>query len=99
MRNLVLTSLAVGALGLAALPATTLGANALPAAGIAATPLPLASSQPEVTLVSGGCGPFRHRGFNGFCYPGGGFARGPYGFHRGYGYRRFRDDRFGYRRF
>ena len=95
MRNLVLTTLAAGALGAMALPATTLTASALPAAA----PLPLASSQPEATLVSGGCGPFRHRGFNGFCYPGGGFARGPYGFHRGYGYHRFGDDRFGYRRF
>ena len=71
-------------------------ASAMPADGIAAAPLPLASGgQPEVTLVSGGCGPFRHRGFNGFCYPGGGFYGGygggfyrP-GFYRGgYGYRR-----------
>ena len=92
MRNLVLTSLVAGALGLIALPVTTLSASALPADGIAATPLPLASDQPEATLVSGGCGPFRHRGFNGFCYPNGGFVRGP--FVRGYGYHRY--GRYGY---
>ncbi len=92
MRNLVLTTLVAGALGLVALPATTLTADALPADGIVASPLPLASSQPEATLVSGGCGPFRHRGFNGFCYPNGGFVGRPY--FRGYGYRRY-----GYRRF
>ena len=87
MRTFALTTFAAGVLGLMALP--TVSASALPAA----TPLPLASAeQPEVTLVSGGCGPFRHRGFNGFCYPGGGgvFVGG----YRGYGYHRF-----GYRRF
>ncbi len=92
MRNMIMMTLAAGGLALAgAMPA-----DAMPAAG-ATAPLPLASaSQPEVTLVSGGCGPFRHRGFNGFCYPGGGFyGRGFYGggfyrpgFRRGYGYRR-----------
>ena len=97
MRNLVLTSLMAGALGLVALPVTTLSASALPADGIAATPLPLASDQPEATLVSGGCGPFRHRGFNGFCYPGAGFVRGP--FVRGYGYHRYGYGRYGDRRF
>ena len=98
MRNLVLTTLLTGVLGLAALPATTLTASALPGGGIAAAPLPLASDQPDVTLVSGGCGPFRHRGFNGFCYPGGGgFVRGP--FYRGYGYHRFGYRPFGYRRY
>ena len=89
MRTFALTTLAAGALGLA-----TLSANAFPAA----TPL-ISADQPVVTLVSGGCGPFRHRGFNGFCYPGGGFGggygfRGNYGYRRGYGYHRY-----GYRRF
>jgi hypothetical protein len=47
--------------------------------------------------ASGGCGPYRHRGVNGLCYPGGGWAPpvyvGGYGWHRhwgpgwGYGWR------------
>ena len=96
MRTFALTTLAAGVLGLAALPSVTVAANASPVA----TPLPLASAdQPEVTLVSGGCGPFRHRGFNGFCYPGGGFGGG-YGYRRfGYGSRRFGYRGYGYRRF
>ncbi len=90
MRTFALTTFAAGVLGLAALPALSVSASALPGASA----LPLASAeQPEATLVSGGCGPFRHRGFNGFCYPGGGFGGNGYGYRR-YGYRRF-----GYRRF
>jgi hypothetical protein len=45
--------------------------------------------------ASGGCGPYRHRGVNGLCYPGGGWAPGVvvgggYGWrwHHGYGWRR-----------
>ena len=90
MRNMIMMTLAAGGLALAgAVPASAMPADAI-------APLPLASAgQPEVTLVSGGCGPFRHRGFNGFCYPGGGgYYGGGYGgyyrpgFYRGYGYRR-----------
>lgn len=86
MRTMILTTMIAGTLALAAIPA-----DAAPAAP---QPLPLASAQPDVTLVSGGCGPFRHRGFNGFCYPGGGFVGGPvyrpYGYYRPYGFYRRR---------
>ncbi len=86
MRKALMMTLAASGLAFAgAVPA-----SAMPGAGVTATPLPLASAgEPEVTLVSGGCGPFRHRGFNGFCYPGGGYyGYGFYrpGFYRGYGY-------------
>ena len=43
--------------------------------------------------ASGGCGPYGHRGFNGLCYPGGGWGPGVYaggygwGWHRGWGWR------------
>ncbi len=41
------------------------------------------------TLVSGGCGPFGHRGYYGRCLPnGGGYRACPYGYHLGrYGQR------------
>ncbi len=91
MRNMILMTFAAGGLAFAgAIPA-----SAVPTGGLSAAPLPLVSAaQPEVTLVSGGCGPFRHRGINGFCYPGGGFYGGGFyrpGFRRGFyghGYRR-----------
>ena len=85
MRTTILTSIIAGTIALAAAPA-----SAAPVGG--AQPLPLASAQPDVTPVSGGCGPFRHRGFNGFCYPGGGFYGRPfyrpYGYYRPYGFYR-----------
>ena len=65
-----------GAMAISAAPA-----EALPA-GIQA--LPLASGQPEVTLVSGGCGPYRHRGPFGGCRPN--FVGPVYGYGRPYGY-------------
>ena len=54
---------------------------------------PAASVQagPEVTLVSGGCGPYRHRGPYGGCRPGGGgFIGRPFGYGgpRYFGHRR-----------
>ena len=56
-----------------------------------ATPLPMAQGAPEVTLVSGGCGPAFHRGPFGGCRPnfyGGGYGYGygrPWGWRGGYG--------------
>ena len=38
--------------------------------------------------ASGGCGPYRHRGFNGFCYPGGGGWAGRPAYFGGYGWHR-----------
>lgn len=67
MRTLVLTSVVAGALALGALPATIAPANALPANGLSAQPLPLASAEPSVTLVRGGCGIYHHRTFYGGC--------------------------------
>jgi hypothetical protein len=75
--------------------------KALVLAGLAASTLVLGSLSPA--SAEGGCGPFRHRGFNGFCYPnarpypvyGYGWHR-PYGYgwHRGYGWH----GPYGYRR-
>ena len=48
-------------------------------------------ANPQVVLVSGGCGPAFHRGPFGGCRPNVGFYGRPYGY--GYGYRRG----FGYR--
>jgi hypothetical protein len=64
-----------------------------PVAGVAAAP--------EITLVSGGCGPYRHRGPYGGCRPGGGgFFHPGFGYRHGYGpgpfHRRFHP--YGYRR-
>ncbi len=66
-------------------------------AGIAVAALSLTALTPAE--ASGGCGPYRHRGWDGFCRPGGqlGFAPHPvyfggYGWHRpwgpGYGWHR-----------
>lgn len=86
MRTMFLTSIVAGALSLGSLTAAP--ANALPGGSLGAAPL---AGSPDVTLVSGGCGPFAHRGFYGHCRPNGvyrtyGFYR-PYGFHR-YGWHR-----------
>ncbi len=83
MRSNLITALAAAALAASALPALSIEASAMPGA----QPLPLAGAAPDITLASGGCGPYRHRGGNGFCYPnGGGFYRGGYGYGRPYGY-------------
>lgn len=42
----------------------------------------------STTLISGGCGYYRHRGPYGGCRPGGGWRRGYYGY-RGYYRRRY----------
>ena len=74
-------------------------ASVLSLIGVTAEALPIqpvgaASTSPEVTLISGGCGPYGHRGYYGHCRPGGGFYGRPfyhgpfYGPHRFYGYRR-----------
>ena len=71
-------------------------------AGLAASALAVGAYSPAE--ASGGCGPFAHRGFYGYCrpngyggygygyrrpfFPGYGFHRG-YGWHHGYGYHRF----------
>lgn len=66
-------------------------------AGMTVAALSLAALTPAD--ASGGCGHYRHRGFNGLCYPGGGWAPGVvvggyswswrhgYGWHRGWGWR------------
>ena len=89
MRSIVKNALAAAVLAATALPVA--GANAMPAV----QPLPLAGdTAPAVTLTSGGCGPFRHRGFYGFCRPnfvGYGYGYGPrygFGWHR-FGWRRW----------
>ena len=78
MRAILAKSAAVAVLaGTAAISAAP--AQALP---VGVQPLPLASAgQPEVTLVSGGCGPYRHRG------PFGGCRLNVVGYRYGYGYR------------
>ncbi len=86
--------------GLAAGAAMLLG---LATAGAEALPLAPASdlsAAPAVTLVSGGCGPFSHRGPFGGCRPGGGYGRpGFYGHPGFYGRRCFiRPTPFGPRR-
>lgn len=43
-----------------------------------------ASVDAPVTLVSGGCGPYAHRGPYGGCRPGGGWGGRGWGFHRGW---------------
>ena len=102
MRSLVKTAVATIVLAVTALPIAA--ADATPTV----QPLPLAGgTAPEVTLTSGGCGPFRHRGFYGFCrpnfvgygYPGFYGYRRFYGYRGFYGYHRFGFRRFGYRRF
>ena len=98
MRTIVKTAVAASLLAAMFMPVAA--ADAMPAV----QPLPLASSTlPDVTLTSGGCGPFRHRGFYGFCRPnfgGYGFGYRRFGW-RGYGYgwHRFGYRRFGYRHF
>ena len=96
VRTILTTSAAAAAL------AGTLAMSAGPAEALPAgvQPLPLASAgQPEVTLVSGGCGFYRHRGPFGGCRPnfvgpvygyryGGPFGYG-YGWHRGFGWHRW----------
>ena len=81
----------------AAVLAGTLAVFAAPAEAlpVGVQPLPLASvGQPEVTLVSGGCGPYRHRTYWGGCRPNFvgpvyGYGR-PYGWHRGWGWHHWR---------
>ena len=53
-------------------------------AGLAAVLLAGASVTPAA--AQGGCGPYAHRGWDGFCHPGG-LAR-PYGVGFGYGWQR-----------
>ena len=94
MRRLF-TPFPAAALAAATRPALPGGASAMSASAMPGAPaLPLAGDAPSIILASGGCGPYRHRGFNGFCYGGGGFYR-PYGVYRPYGYR----PAYGYRRF
>ena len=98
MRRLFM-SLAAAALAAATLPALSVGASAMSATGMpGAQALPLAADAPAITLASGGCGPYRHRGVNGFCYPGGGggFYRPYGGFYRPYGYHPYGYRRYGY---
>ena len=67
----------------------------LPAGAQSVGPLPLASGdQPELTLVSGGCGPAFHRGPFGGCRPN---LYRPYGFGRPF-YHRYGFHRYGYYR-
>ena len=67
----------------AALMFAVSGAQAMPSADHAP-----GYSSPEITLVSGGCGPYRHRGPWGGCRPGGQWGYRP-GWHRpGWGWRR-----------
>ncbi len=76
MRNVMITS--------AFAAACMLGA-ALPASALTVAPLSGAASAPEVTLVSGFCGPYAHRTPWGACRPNGGpvfYHR--YGWHRGW---------------
>ena len=57
-------------------------------AGLAVASLSMAALTPAE--ASGGCGPYAHRGWNGFCRPGGQWGGGPrpvyfgggYGWHR-----------------
>ncbi len=85
MRNLVIAAATAATLALSMGAANAF--PVLPAAGIDAAP--------AVTLVSGGCGPYRHRGPFGECRPnfgGYGYYHRPYGFYGprfGYGYHRF----------
>ena len=67
---------------------------AAPFAGLSAasaTAVPAVTAQESgATLVSGGCGPYAHRGYYGQCRPngGGGYRACPYGYHLGrYGQR------------
>ena len=83
MRSIVHTALAAATFAVAVLPVS--GAGAMPA-------IPLAKSAPAITLTSGGCGPFRHRGFYGFCRPNG---VGPYGVGYRYGWRGYGWHRWG----
>lgn len=71
MRSFIL-ALAAGA----SLACATVGADAMPAGAIAG-----ASEAPAVTLVSGGCGPYRHRGPYGACVPNGAYYRPAYGYY------------------
>ncbi len=68
-------------------------------AGLAITALSLSAMTPAE--ASGGCGPYRHRGWDGFCHPGGQFGYAPrpvyYGGY-GYGWRRPWHHHGGYRR-
>ncbi len=73
--------LVVGAAGL-------IGASMSAAGAMPIAPAATFDEAPAVTLVSGGCGPFGHRGFYGGCRPNGGYG---YGYRRpayGYGYGR-----------
>lgn len=73
--------------------------KALVLAGVAASTLMLGSLTPAA--AQGGCGPYAHRGFDGFCHPNFrprpyGFYGGGYGYHRPYGYGYHRPYGYGY---
>lgn len=61
-------------------------------AGLAASALAVGVYTPAE--ASGGCGPFAHRGYYGYCRPGGGGFG--YGWHRPYGYGWHRPFGYGY---
>ncbi len=81
MRNLI-----IAAATAASLMVSVGAAQAFPVA-----PTDTLTAAPDITLVSGGCGPFGHRGFYGGCRPNGGpgFYGRPYGNRGFYGHRRF----------
>ena len=80
MKAMISSSIGVAALAALALPISLSAANAMPAAQA----IPLAQSTPDVILTSGGCGPFRHRGFYGYCRPN--FVGYGYGWRRPWGW-------------
>ena len=66
--SLVASAIALGAVPVAAMPLDTSNAT---------------SAEPAVTLVSGGCGIYFHRGPYGGCIRNGFYRARPYGWHRG----------------
>jgi hypothetical protein len=75
MRFTILTAAACASLAF-----VSVGAEAMPAGALSG------ASAPEVTLVSGGCGYYRHRTPAGFCVPN--HVYRPYGYYPAYGYYR-----------